>query len=919
MMRAFTQLCFMGVLLISFAVYAQEETIVSGTIKDKDTGQPITGANISVQDKPVGTTSDASGQFKFKTTEARPFVVVVSFVGFKTQYYSITLAEMYIDAELETAPIYGQEVVITASRVKESIMRVPSSVEKMEYADAQMYGAFDYYDAISHMRGVDVVASGMNFRTYNTRGFNSTHNNRFLTTVDGVDMAMPSLNIGFANFMGTSELDIDNVEVTSGPASALYGLNAFNGMMALKTKDPFEYQGLSAMVRGGVNHTDGFDNNVAFLGEGSIRFAKAFKDRIAVKVNGSYFQGVDWYATSASNLNNPLLGRLDDPRYDGVNTYGDEVTGRIRNIIDNRELTIARTGYQERDLTDYIVSNYKADFSLHARVTKKITASYTYRIGGGSGIYTGMQRYQLRNLTQQQHIGEIKSKNFFIRSYYSFENTDDSYDLLSTAANINNAWKSNSLWFFDYQNEFNKLYTGINAPTAHRAAREAADRGRLLPGTQPFDNELSRVRKTIGGNRFGSNFGLYSAMAHTEGMYDFSHITKRIVEVQVGGHYRYYDLNTEGRVFPDSSGNDISLIEYGGYLQLQKSLFSNKALRLMASVRYDKNSQIEEGRITPRAAILYTLKKLHTFRVMYQTGFRMPSPYEFFVDENFGRFTFVGGLPGVYNRYNPNRPDAYTLNSIREYAALIENEVNSGMDPRQALQSTSFRETLRNYEFTTLKPEFVTSYELGYKGLFNNRFFFDLSGYYNEYENFIGTKLIASPSIDGTVDPGGDVQNLVDGFYRVYGIYSNSKSKVQSYGGAGTFGYTTPHGYHLIMNYSAASFDLGEDRDDLVAPFNTPRHRTNVSFGNKNLYKNIGLNATWRWQDAIEWNSTFASGTVPAFNTFDLQLSYRVPSFKSVVKVGANNILNTRVQHFYGGPTVGAIYYVSLTFDQMMK
>jgi outer membrane receptor protein involved in Fe transport len=909
----------MGVLLSSFVAYAQEQTTISGTIKDKDTGQPITGANIAVQDKPIGTTSDASGKFKFKTTEARPLVVVVSFVGFKTQFYSINLAEMYIDAELETAPIYGNEVVITASRVEESIMKIPSSVEKLEYTDLQSYGALGYYDAISNMRGVDVVSSGLNFRTYNTRGFNSTQNNRFLTTVDGVDMAMPSLNIGFANFMGVSELDMESLEVTSGPASALYGLNAFNGMMALKTKDPFTYQGLSAMVRGGMNHVDGFDNNTAFLGEGAIRFAKSFKDRIAFKVNGSYFQGVDWYATNNINMNNPLLGSLDDPRFDGLNIYGDEVTGRIRNIIDNRDLTVTRTGYQEKDLTDYTISNFKADFSVHARVTQKITASYTYRIGGGSGIYTGMQRYQLRNLHQQQHIGEVKGKNFFVRSYYSFENTDDSYDLTSTAATINNNWKSNSLWFFDYQNEFNNRYTGNNAPLAHRNAREAADKGRLVPGSQQFDDELMRARKTVGGNRFGSNLGLYSAMAHTEGMYNFSHLTKRIVEVQVGGHYRYYGLNTEGRVFPDSTNNEISLTEYGGYLQLQKSLLSNKALKLVGSIRYDKNAQIEEGRFTPRAAILYTLKRAHTFRVMYQTGFRMPSPYEFFVDENFGRFTFVGGLPGIYNRYNPNRPDAYTLSSVREYATLIENEVNSGLDPRQALQSTSFRETLRNHQFTTLKPEFVTSYELGYKGLFNNRFFFDLSGYYNEYENFIGAKLIATPSIDGTVDPGGDVQNLVDGFYRVYGIYANSKAKVQSYGGSGSFGYTTPHGYHLLMNYSVASFDLGTDRDDLVAPFNTPRHRTNVSFGNRNLYKNVGINATWRWQDAVEWSSVFASGTVPAYNTFDLQLSYRLPSFKSLLKVGANNILNTRFQNFYGGPTVGAIYYVSLTFDQMMK
>lgn len=81
----------------------------------------------------------------------------------------------------------------------------------------------------------------------------------------------------------------------------------------------------------------------------------------------------------------------------------------------------------------------------------------------------------------------------------------------------------------------------------------------------------------------------------------------------------------------------------------------------------------------------------------------------------------------------------------------------------------------------------------------------------------------------------------------------------------------------------------------------------------------MGFNVAWRYQTAFRWESSFARGEVPAVSNFDAQLSYKVSSIKSILKLGGSNILNNRYILNYGGPTLGAIYYVSITFDELLN
>lgn len=61
------------------------------------------------------------------------------------------------------------------------------------------------------------------------------------------------------------------------------------------------------------------------------------------------------------------------------------------------------------------------------------------------------------------------------------------------------------------------------------------------------------------------------------------------------------------------------------------------------------------------------------------------------------------------------------------------------------------------------------------------------------------------------------------------------------------------------------------------------------------------------------------SGKIDAFSTVDAQVSCKFPVIKNTVKVGTDNLLNRQFYQAYGSASIGAIYYMSLTFDEMLR
>jgi iron complex outermembrane recepter protein len=223
--------------LLFFANEAWAQTRISGTVVDKDTNVPLIGTNIIVKGKVIGTTTDLSGNFDLRVSSPPPFTLEVSMIGYERQEIQITESEIKgLKIALKEQILLGQEVVVSASRVEESILQSPVTIEKMDILAIQQTASDNYYKSIGNLKGVDVTSSSINFQIINARGFNSTGNTRFVQLTDGMDTQAPALNFPIGNLNGPSELDVESLEFLPGAASALYGPNAFNGVLLVNSK-----------------------------------------------------------------------------------------------------------------------------------------------------------------------------------------------------------------------------------------------------------------------------------------------------------------------------------------------------------------------------------------------------------------------------------------------------------------------------------------------------------------------------------------------------------------------------------------------------------------------------------------------------------------------------------------------------------
>ncbi|TXK50300.1 TonB-dependent receptor [Pontibacter qinzhouensis] len=907
-------------------VSAQAPVTIAGQVTNAKTSERLAGVNVYVKGKVTGTSTDSRGAFSLTTTTAAPFALVFSIVGFTPQEVVVSESRSNLNISLSEAALLGSEVVVSASRVEESILRSPVSVEKLDSRAIRETPAANFYDGLQNLKTVDMITTSLGFKIVNTRGFMSTSNNRFVQFIDGMDNQAPGLNLPLGNLVGLSDLDAEGVEIIPGAASALYGPNAFNGVLSMTSKNPFDYQGFSAMVRLGVNHINDSEVAAKPMYEAMFRYAKAYRNRFAFKVNLAYMTAHDWHANSTENVD-PLTFRqpgtpATNPAYNALNVYGDEAVTSLPIGAGGAPVRVARTGYNERDLVDYDTYSLKADAALHYRLSEKAEAIYQYKFGAGTSVYQGANRYAIKNFRLQQHKLELKGAHFFARAYATLENAGDSYDSRFLALNLNRAWKSDQQWFQEYAVAYLGLFEqqGIT-PGDHAVARNFADRGRLVPGTAEYDRELTRIAGTPD-FRVGAQFKDQTKMYHTEGQYDFSQYTGSLLDVQVGGSYRLYDLNSDGTIFSDTTGNDITMYEYGAYVQGSRMLLKDR-LKITGSVRYDKNENFD-GRFTPRASAVFSLAENHHFRTSFQTGFRNPTTQDQFIFLNVGQAILVGGVPSNssgLNLYGPGS-NSIGLSAVQQFGTRVAQAVASGAGSAEAvLQNTA---VLQPATVAYVQPEQVQAYEIGYKSLlFNKSLLADLNYYYSTYQNFILSTTVVQTQSDIRTEPQAAAFDVALGRYQPYQLYTNAAQRVSAQGAAIGLTYSYK-GYSLGGNANWNKLDLGKNVDpDQVPAFNTPEWKYNLLLSNRDVYNNIGFALTYRWSGSYNWQSAFIAGIneaiIPSYSTLDAQVSYKMPALKSILKVGGSNVTNKRFRQVYGGPTIGALYYVSFTFDELLN
>ncbi len=919
-------------ILTGILAKAQE---VSGVLFDKRNGETLIGASVYIKGTTTGAQTDIDGKFKFKVNQPLPYTIIFNYIGYEAQEIEVkTKAEEnrpFVIRLGESENILNT-VEVVDMRITEKQKENPLTIESMGLQQIKSTASSTFYEGLSTLKGVDMTTASLGFVVINTRGFNSTSPVRSLQQLDGCDNQAPGLNFSVGNFAGASEIDIQKVDLIVGASSPLYGPNAFNGVLSMQTKNPFYYQGLTVFVKGAERN----------MFEAAFRLANSFKnkkgdDKFAFKIGASYLRAYDWNADNYSKSAN--INAVQDENnpggYDAVNRYGDELQSKQANnflsgsksIRENLGLgQFHRTGYLEKDIVDYNISNVKASAALHYKITNKIEAKIGYNFGYGTTVYQGDNRYSLKGLQVHQVRAEVSQPDkFFVRAYMTAEDAGKSYDAVFTAFKLQEASKSDTRWAQDYQSFWsNKIVNVGNGPIFnlpgmpqsvyqngpiwfgsafdstfnvakgvmaayqdsvniwHSQARAYADTftnggayiARLQPGTAAFDsvkNDITSRTFSQGGTRFFDQ----SKMVHVQGEYKWD-IKKK------GQEKNWFDLTTGAsfRMYlPYSLGN----------------LFTDTF-----SYKYD----------TDAAGVIK--KDVNGNAIKLDSNFNRITNWEFGMYLSATRkFSFGEGhalIPTVTVRFDRNQNFAW-----KRKDGVIDPIITPAVSLIYSYKENhtirlSYSSAVRN---PTLQDQYLY-YNVGRAILIGNLHGVDsfvsipnLVDYIDKNGNREGINLLKFSTVDAVrpekvqtlelgyrgliakkvyIDAGiygslyrdflgyklGATFTKAGGFtegtirpFQVWRVATNAKDRVAAYGAAVGITYYFIKNYALTGNYSWNELNRLGSKDSIIPAYNTPRHKFNIGISGYDI--KIGKARGFGFNINYKWIEGFLFEGSPQF------------------------------------------------------
>ena len=958
--------------LASFTMWAQ--TQVSGTVTDTD-GQPLPGANI-VLDGTTGAVSDFDGNFSLSTDQQPPFTLTVSSVGFESTTLDVTSASGSLTIQLSEGNTQLDEIVVSASRFAQRIFESPVTVEKFNVQQIAATPAADFFSGLEEIRGIQVNRGGLVFNQVNTRGFGTLYNEGFVTLVDGMDNQAPIFGFAIGNLIGLNELDVQSVEVLPGAASALYGADAYKGIMFMNSKSAFDDTGVSAYVKSGVTSQDVSGQNE--FTDWGVRLAHAFSDKFAIKATYSNIEGTDWEAadTRSSNILGNIVDGVDplDPTYNGINVYGDElglafdltdtftnsvlpayevapgvtleqadpatlaqlqgIFGLYPNFFGEGLQQINFTGYDERALTDGSTSNYKYNVEAAYRPLDNLEITLGSRQGGGKIILQGLSRYTIDDFKMTQNKLEVNWGKLNLKAYTTEEDAGNSYDtnasgLLMFASQPGGpgGWYNKYFggFFLGALSEVNPVdpLAALNTMAQHM--------GGVAQGLVPLaavdtngDGQLSildYVSSLAPHHRLGRTTANQNMIQPGTSLFDdtLNTITSTAAKLTDNTKTQSFELNydlTDRIEFAD--------ILIGGS-------YRNTDLNTQGSVLTDY-----DGPISYYQYGMYTQAK-KDFGKLSLTGSIRYDKSEFFdavLTPRLGALYNISDNQNLRVSYqtgfrNPTNQDQYI--GLRGSRTVLMGSSPDSVDRfrmpfQRATDGAIYNvtgdivfatalnpQTYQPQEMKNVEPEYIVSYDVGYR--FNTpTTSFDVAAYLSQYDNFIATQDVWIPLLYNGQTVQEALGNL-DVF--PFSVDGNIDEEVSSYGISVAVNQALTQKIGMNMSYEYNDLDYTpSSATSLFEPsFNTPKHRFKVSLVGQKINNNIGFNVSLRSNSEYLYQASFIDETIEANTVIDAQVSFDLDSLDTVLKIGGTNIGGDDYVSLVGSGMIGQMFYTSLTFN----
>lgn len=269
---------------------------VSGAIAGRVTDSATTAviANVTVvavtSSGAIGgtTRTNEQGQFRVGNLANGTYTVEVRSIGHVPRVISdvaVHDATVTVDVVLTKGNMLEQ-IVVTTTRgaTAEKVLDAPASVSVISSEAIETRPSLTTTDHLKGTPGIDISQGGIVQSNVVARGFNNVFSGSLLTLQDYRFAGVPSLRVNVPLLFTGSNEDIDRIEVLLGPASALYGPNAANGVLHVITKSPFNSLGTTLAVDAG-------ERSILRTG---LRHATLLNERIGLKISGEYLRGKDF-------------------------------------------------------------------------------------------------------------------------------------------------------------------------------------------------------------------------------------------------------------------------------------------------------------------------------------------------------------------------------------------------------------------------------------------------------------------------------------------------------------------------------------------------------------------------------------------------------------------------------------------------
>lgn len=697
-----TGLSFLTFLLftcLTFSLSAQ--TTISGKITDEDSGEGLIGANILIAGTSVGTVTDLDGNFTLSSNQALPWTVEISYTGYLTQNIEVTKASAKLDVKLPIDAIGIDQVVVSASRKREKVQEAPAAISVISAAKLEVSSATtDPTRNLMTVPGVQIQQQSASRINIEMRGQSGLFDTGVFPILDYRSLVGPGIGTFNSSGAGLSNIDLQRVEVVRGPGSALYGPGVVSGVVHFISKSPIDHPGTTVEVFGGELNTFG----------GTVRHAGTNEEKtFGYKINAQYKRGDEFTLDLEEDADQIALFKSSIVQPAVTNGVVDP-TMPADTLLSLSDL--------DPDGDGNVMSENWWNASANATLEFRPTDDLNVTVSGGYNTFKEVfYNSQGEGLTQNQEFwgqARVQKGGLFGQVFY-----------------VDNDGGTKDRPTFLYQ-------TGLRTPIARKQ----------LEGQLQYNFDVPALLNA---------------------------------DVTAGVDFRQAISDTENLVYGRNEDDDDYQI-IGGYVQSKFKL--NKQFDFLVAGRYDRFNFLDDGFFSPRAALVYKYSPTHTFRATFNqaatpptalnvnidfpVSVPVPGLFDIWLSGNKEANTFSSGtiditVPGVPNLPigTPGLPLSipYGLAAPDVLAQLIPAFQGTDLEPLiPAIQAyfadpanapTGFTGELQPYNIFTGQPfttepgadaarlSKITAFEIGYKGLFGDKFSASIDLYTSKTEGFI--------------------------------------------------------------------------------------------------------------------------------------------------------------------------------------